>query len=136
MEHEARLAKWLKPAPKGSPSFFGPVMKRKRKRRKRRKRRTPRTSPAPLVAALVVDSGSGMLAVQVFLVMLLHALCSLRPSACLSFQASWPVCTRRTVARSSSTLAVAYPRVVLLLHLALCSFLLSLGLRCSASWPL
>ena len=42
------------------------------------------------MAALVVDSGSGMLAMLVFLVMILHALCSLRPSACLSFQASWP----------------------------------------------
>ena len=51
----------------------------------------------PRVAALVVDSGSGLLPMLVFLVMFLHALCSLRPSACLSFQASWPVCSRRTV---------------------------------------
>ena len=35
-----------------------------------------------------------------------------------------------------STLAVACPRLVLLIfHLTLCPFLLSLGPRCSASWP-
>ena len=72
------------------------------------------------VAALIVDNGSGKFLAG-FLVSTLLTLCSLRPSACLSFQASWPVCTRRTVAHSSSTLAVAYPRLVLLVfHLALC----------------
>ena len=35
---EVHLAKWgLKPVPKGSPSFFGPVVKRKRKNRKKHK---------------------------------------------------------------------------------------------------
>ena len=42
-ELEAHLAKW---ALKGSPSIFGPLVKRKRK--KRRKRRTPRTSSRSL----------------------------------------------------------------------------------------
>ena len=78
------------------------LQRAKRKRRKRRKRRAPRTSsPAPLVAALVVDSGSGMLAMLVFLVMLLLVLCFLL-SLGLRCSASWSVCTRRTVARSSS----------------------------------
>ena len=101
---------------------------KRRERKKKRKRRSLVPLHVPHVAALVVDSGSGMLAVLVFLVMFLHALCSHRPSACLSFQASWPVCSRKTVVCSSSTLAVACPRLVLLIfHFALCSFLFSLG---------
>ena len=84
----------------------------------------------PRVAALVVDSCRGMFALLVFLVMIFHALCS-------SFQASWSVCSRRTVVYASSTLAAACPRLVLLFfHLALCSFLLLLGPWCSASWLL
>ena len=48
----------------------------------------------PCVAALVVDSGSGMLAVLVFPVMFLFALCSLRSSSGLRCSASWPAWTR------------------------------------------
>ena len=84
--------------------------------------------PPLFVAALVVDNDSGMLAMLVFLVILPHALFSLRPSACLSFQASWPVWTRRTVARSSLVPAVTCARLVLLvLRLAVCSLWLSAG---------
>ena len=86
------------------------------KRRKRRRGgRRSFLKLLPRAATLVVVSGSGALALLV--------LCSFRPSAALSFQASWPVCSRRTVLCSSSTLAVA----LLIFHLALCSFLLSLG---------
>ena len=51
--------------------------------------------------------------------------------------ASWLICSRRTVARSSSFLAVACARLVLLviMLLVLCSLLLLPGPRCSTSWP-
>ena len=70
----------------------------------------------PLLAALVVDCGSGTLAMLVFLVTFLFALYSLWSSPGLRYFASWPVWTRRTVtrrdARSSSLLA----RLVLLVE--------------------
>ena len=99
--------------------------KRKKGRRRRSFRRLLR---APLVAALVVDSGSGTLALLVFLVTFFFALCSLRLSSGLRCSASWPFCTRRTVARLSSILAVACAGLVLLvtMHLA---FLFPFGVR-------
>ena len=96
-------------------------LERNKRKRKRRKRRLPRTSSLSS-HVLVADIGSGM-----FLAGFL-----LRASAGLSL-----VWTRRTVliARSSSTPAEAYTGLVLLvLHLALCSFLLSSGPRCLSSW--
>ena len=78
------------------------------------------------MAALVVDNDSGMLAMLVFLLMLPHALCSFRSSSGMRCSASWPVCTRRTVARSSSIPAVAFARLVsLVLRLALCSLVVA-----------
>ena len=68
------------------------------------------------MAALVVDSGSGMLAMLVFLVTF-FALCFLRSSAGLRCPASWPVWTRRIV-------VMACTRLVLLvtMHFALSFF--------------
>ena len=45
----------------------------------------------PLLATLVVDCGSGTLAVLVFLVTFLFELCSLRLSSGLRCSASWPL---------------------------------------------
>ena len=47
-------------------------------------------APALFEGALVVDSGSGMLAMPVFLVTFLFALCSLRLSTFPRCQVSWP----------------------------------------------
>ena len=51
----------------------------------------------PLLAALVVDCGSGTLAMLVFLVTFFFALCSLWSSPGLRCLASWPVWIRMTV---------------------------------------
>ena len=75
-----------------------------REGRGRRGGRGGRLVPPLFVAALVVDNDSGMLAMLVFLVMFPYALCSLRSSSGLRCSSSWPVCTRRIVARSSSIL--------------------------------
>ena len=77
-----------------------------------------------------------MLAMLVFLVMLLYALCSLRSSSGLRCSALWPVWTRRTI-REFGALFVACARLVfLVLLLALCSLLLSAGpfLKRQVSW--
>ena len=78
------------------------------------------------MAALVVDSGSGMF--LVLLVTFFFALCFLRSSTGLRCLASWPVWTRRTV-------AVVCARLVLMvtMHLALCSlpWLAGLGVACT-----
>ena len=93
--------------------------------------------PLPaLVAALVVDNDSGILAMLDFLVMFLHALCSLRSSSGLRCSASRPVWTRRTMARSSSIRAVACAWLVFLVsRLALCSLWLSAGSRAGRYGP-
>ena len=80
------------------------------------------------VTALVVESDSGMLSMLVFLVTYLFALSSFRLSSGLRCPASRPVWTRRTMARSSSILAVACARLVFLVsRLAVCSLWLSAG---------
>ena len=63
--------------------------------------------------------------------MFLHALRSLRPSACLSFQASWDRGALIGVSGSGMS-----QTGFAIFHLVLCSFLLSFGLWCSASRPL
>ena len=87
---------WSLPPSSSSPG-------KRRKRKKRRKRLVP--LQILRVAALVVDSGSGMLAMLVFRVMLLYALCSLRSSSGLRCSASWPVWTR-TIFREFGALTV------------------------------
>ena len=84
--------------------------------------------PFLVVAAHVVDNGSGMF--LVLLVTFFSALCFLRSSTGLRCLASWPVWTRRTV-------AVVCTRLVLLVTmlLALCSFPWLAGPESSAFWP-
>ena len=70
------------------------------------------------------------------LVTFLFALCSLWLLSGLRCSASWPVWTRRTVARSSSILAVLCARLALLVfRLAFCSLWLSAGQRACRFGP-
>ena len=87
----------------------------KRTRKKRRKRRLPR-------GVRIRRCGHGLRS---------------RSSLSGACSASWPVCARRTVARSSSISAVACARLVLLVTMLLvpCFLLLTTGPRCSTSWP-
>ena len=93
-----------------------------------------RSSPRPL-PALVVDIGSGMFLAG-SLVTMLFTQCSVWLSSGPRCLASWTVWTRRTVARSSSILAVLCARLVLLVfRLALCSLWLSAGPRAGRYGP-
>ena len=102
----------------------------------------------PLVAVLVVDNGGGMLQAG-FLQCTLCSLLTLAGPRCLAF---WLALTQKDryasllLPRSLPTPAVAYAGLVLqgqlcsglvllVVHLALCSFLLSSGPRFLSSWP-
>ena len=99
---------------------------KRRKRKKRRKRRLPR-------GARIRRCGQGFRSRS----SLTGAQCSLWSSTGLRCPASWPECTRWTAPRSSSSMAVACARVVLVAtaDLVLCSLLLVTGPRCLTSWP-
>ena len=109
----------------GFESSLAPLPSRGGERGRRGRRRLLKL--LPLVAALVVDSGSGVF--LIFLMTFFFALCFLRSLTGLRCPASWPVWTRRTV-------AVAFTRLVfmVIMHLALCSPWLA-GPVCSAFWP-